>query len=173
MREKPKRGARRGSRPAFFFLRAKGFQTGRPDVYTRADLGVLVRRGTLAVATVLIVDDNADICRVLARLVRAAGHHAEVAPGGQEAIDYLADRAPDMIILDIMMPRVDGIAVLRAIRGNPATADLPVIMFTAAGDGELREHALRQGATAYWVKGSLDLSQLDRHLSNYLAPAAG
>jgi len=123
------------------------------------------------VATVLIVDDNADICRVLARLVRVAGHQADVAPGGQEALDYLAARVPDLIILDIMMPRVDGMAVLRAVRSNPATADLPVIMFTAAGEGELREHALRQGATGYWVKGSLDLSQLDRHLSTYLAAA--
>jgi CheY-like chemotaxis protein len=125
------------------------------------------------VATVLIVDDNVDICRVLARLVRAAGHAAECALGGQEAIDYLACNVPGMIILDIMMPRIDGLDVLRAVRGNPRTADVPVVMFTAAGDGDLRDHALRQGANGYWVKGSLDLRQLDRHLSTYLNCAAG
>jgi CheY-like chemotaxis protein len=121
------------------------------------------------VATVLIVDDNVDICRVLARLVRASGHAADIALGGQEAIDYLACHTPGMIILDIMMPRIDGLDVLRTVRSDPRTAGVPVIMFTAAGEGELREHAMRQGANGYWVKGSLDLSQLDRHLSTYLS----
>jgi CheY-like chemotaxis protein len=124
------------------------------------------------VSTVLIVDDNVDICRVLARLVRVSGHAADVALGGQEAIDYLQSHTPGMIILDIMMPRIDGLDVLRAVRSNPRTADVPVIVFTAAGEGELRDHAMRQGATGYWLKGSLDLTQLDRHLSTYL-PAAG
>jgi CheY-like chemotaxis protein len=123
------------------------------------------------VATVLIVDDNADICRVLARLVRASGHHADVALGGQEAIDYLQCHRPDMVILDVMMPRIDGLDVLRHVRQNPPTAKVPVIMFTAAGEGELREHALRQGADGYWVKGSLDLGQLDHHLATYLSRA--
>ena len=118
--------------------------------------------------TVLIVDDNVDICRVLARLVRASGHAADVALGGQEAIDYLQCNVPGMIILDIMMPRIDGLDVLRAVRANPRTAAVPVIMFTAAGEGELRDHALRQGANGYWVKGSLDLTQLDQHISSYL-----
>ena len=122
-------------------------------------------------ATVLIVDDNVDICRVLARLVRASGHAADIALGGQEAIDYLACHTPGMVILDIMMPRIDGLDVLRTVRANPRLAGVPVIMFTAAGEGELREHAMRQGATGYWVKGSLDLSQLDEHLSNYLGQA--
>jgi CheY-like chemotaxis protein len=117
---------------------------------------------------VLIVDDNADICRVLARLVRASGHAADVACGGQEAIDYLQSHRPDMMILDVMMPRVDGLDVLRAVRRNPRTAEVPVIMFTAAGEGDLRENALRQGATDYWIKGSLDLGQLNHHLATYL-----
>ena len=123
-------------------------------------------------ATVLIVDDNVDICRVLARLVRAAGHNADIALGGQEAIDYLQCHRPDMVILDVMMPRIDGLDVLRAVRRDARTKDVPVIMFTAAGEGELREHALRQGANGYWVKGSLDLTQLDQHLSTYLNPTA-
>jgi CheY-like chemotaxis protein len=125
------------------------------------------------VATVLIVDDNVDICRVLARLVRATGHAADIALGGQEAIDYLQSHTPGMIILDIMMPRIDGLDVLRSVRADPRLAEVPVIMFTAAGEGELRDHAFRAGANGYWVKGSLDLTQLDRHLSTYLNRAAG
>ena len=119
-------------------------------------------------ATVLIVDDNADMCRVLARLVRASGHVADVALGGQEAIDYLQSHVPDAVILDVMMPRIDGLDVLRAVRANARTAKVPVIMFTAAGEGELREYAMRQGANAYLVKGTLDVRQLNAQLSTYL-----
>ena len=122
-------------------------------------------------ATVLIVDDNVDICRVLARLVRASGYAVDIALGGQEALDYLQSHTPGLIILDVMMPQIDGLDVLRAVRSDPRTADVPVVMFTAVGEGELREHAMRQGATDYWVKGSLDLTQLDHHLSTYLTAA--
>lgn len=122
-------------------------------------------------ATVLIVDDNADMCRVLARLVRASGHAADVALGGQEAIDYMQSHLPDAMILDVMMPRIDGLDVLRAVRANARTAKVPVIMFTAAGEGDLRERALRQGANAYLVKGTLDLGQLNAQLSPYLSAA--
>jgi CheY-like chemotaxis protein len=121
------------------------------------------------VATVLIVDDNEDICRVLARLVRASGHAADIVLGGQEAIDYCAAHQPDMLILDVMMPRVDGLDVLRAVRKDPRTAEVPVIMFTAAGECQLREAALRYGANGYWIKGSLDLCQLNDQLSTYLS----
>lgn len=122
-------------------------------------------------ARVLIVDDNVDMCRVLARLVRASGHAADVALGGQEAIDYMQSHLPDAMILDVMMPRIDGLDVLRAVRANARTANVPVIMFTAAGEGELREHAMRQGANAYLVKGTLDLGQLNAQLSPYLSAA--
>ena len=121
-------------------------------------------------ATVLIVDDNVDICRVMARLVRAMGHAADVVSGGQEAIDYLAVHRPDAVILDFMMPRVDGLDVLRAVRQSPRTADVPVIMFTAAGEGELRERAMRQGANGFWLKGCLNLDEFDNRLSAYLRP---
>jgi CheY-like chemotaxis protein len=124
------------------------------------------------VATVLIVDDNEDICRVLARLVRSSGHTAEVASGGQQAIDYLATHRPDLLILDVMMPHVDGLEVLRSVRNDPRTAAVPVVMFTAAGEGEIRDRALRAGASGYLVKGSLDLRQIDEQLSTYLTPQA-
>lgn len=122
-------------------------------------------------ATVLIVDDNADVCRLLARLVRSCGHSADIATGGQEAIDYFTDKLPDMVILDVMMPRVDGLAVLNFIRSTPASALLPVIMFTAISEGEAREKAIQQGANGYWVKGSLDLAQFDKQLDSYLSRA--
>ncbi len=105
---------------------------------------------------------------MLARLVRASGHAADFVLGGQEAIDYLQSHQPDMLILDIMMPRVDGLDVLRAVRKDPRIATVPVIMFSAAGECQLRDSAMQQGATGYWIKGSLDLAQLNQQLSAFL-----
>ena len=124
-------------------------------------------------AKVLIVDDHADICRVMARLVRLSGHEADVVLGGEDALAYLrrADPVPDLVILDVMMPKVDGMQVLEAVRHDRRTADIRVVLFTAVSDPRFRERALKYGATDYWVKGTLDLAQLDTHLMRYLGPA--
>jgi CheY-like chemotaxis protein len=123
-------------------------------------------------AKVLIVDDHDDICRVMARLVRRAGHEAEYVTSGEAALDYLraADALPDLVILDVMMPRVDGLQVLRAVRADERTVHVPVVMFSAMSDARFQERALKCGASDYWVKGALDLAQLDHHLIRFLGP---
>ena len=122
-------------------------------------------------ARVLVVDDEPAVRESLGRTLRFEGYDVVEAADGVDALDAVEKHSPDLVILDVMMPRIDGLDVLRAVRSNPRTAGVPVVMFTAAGEGELRDHAMRQGATGYWVKGSLDLMQLDQHLSNYLGQA--
>ena len=70
-------------------------------------------------ATVLIVDDNEDICRVLARLVRASGHAADIVLGGQEAIDYCASHQPDMLILEGLNTAVEAAIDLASPQIHP------------------------------------------------------
>lgn len=121
--------------------------------------------------TVLVVDDNLDICRALGKLVRRAGFDAEWVSGGAEAIERLradAVRPPDIIILDEMMPGVDGLAVLREIRSQERTAELPVVMFTAMYDQSFRDRALQAGANDVWIKGSFDLDKLGPELTRHL-----
>ena len=121
-------------------------------------------------AMVLVVDDNLDICRAMGRLVRRAGYDAEWVANGYEAVDRLRNREtpPDLVILDAMMPGLDGLGVLRQVRDDPRTAGVPVIMFTAMYDQTFRERALAAGATDVWVKGSFDLEHLPAELARHV-----
>jgi CheY-like chemotaxis protein len=119
---------------------------------------------------VLVVDDNLDICRAMGRLIRRAGFDAEWVTDGYQAVDRLRkrDNLPDLVILDEMMPGLDGLGVLRAIRHEERTAQLPVIMFTAMYDQTFRDRALAAGANDVWVKGSFDLDQLPGELTKHV-----
>jgi CheY-like chemotaxis protein len=123
---------------------------------------------------VLVVDDNLDICRAMGRLIRRAGFDAEWVNDGYQAVDRLRQREslPDLVILDDMMPGLDGLGVLREIRQEPRTAHVPVIMFTAMYDQSFRERALAAGANDVWVKGSFDLDQLPIELSKHVKRSA-
>ena len=119
-------------------------------------------------ATVLIVDDHPDVCRVVSRLVRTIGHRADSAHGGEVALAYLRDKVPDLIILDAMMPKVDGLQVLKSVRTDPRTRDVPVVMFTALSDPEFRSRAMEEGANDLWVKGQFNLEQFDQGIQGWL-----
>ena len=119
-------------------------------------------------ATVLIVDDHPDVCRVVSRLVRTIGHRADAAHGGEPALAYLRDKVPDLIILDAMMPRVDGLQVLKSVRTDPRTRDVPVVMFTALSDPEFKRTAIEEGANDLWVKGQFNLEQFDEGIQGLL-----
>ena len=119
-------------------------------------------------ATVLIVDDHPDVCRVVARLVRTIGHSSDTAESGEGALEYLRDHIPDLVILDAMMPRVDGMQVLKSIRLDPRTRQVPVVMYSAMSDPEFKRRAIASGANDYWVKGSFNLDQLDAGINNFL-----
>ncbi|EYB69569.1 multi-sensor signal transduction histidine kinase [Deinococcus phoenicis] len=100
---------------------------------------------------VLLVDDNADLREYIARLL-APGHDVQVVPDGQAALEALAESLPDLIITDVMMPRLDGFGLLRALREDPRTRELPVIMLSARAGEEARVQGLTAGADDYLVK---------------------
>jgi CheY-like chemotaxis protein len=123
-------------------------------------------------ANILIVDDQPDIRRVLVRLVRLAGHDPSAAAGGEEALAALRSHLPDLVLLDVMMPDVDGFDVLRAIRRDPRTARLRVVMFSALSADEVVARAVREGADDFWVKGALDVQTLATRLAAQLSATA-
>jgi DNA-binding response OmpR family regulator len=102
--------------------------------------------------TVLLCDDDPLLVDLVQYRLAARGWEVSVARDGGEAMERLADGAPDAIVLDAMMPVVDGYEVLRRLRESPATATTPVIMLTARKQETDVLRALDLGASDYMVK---------------------
>ena len=101
---------------------------------------------------VLVVEDEADIRDLLAFHLEREGYQVTRATTGPEALRQLRAAPPDLVILDLMLPELDGLEVCRRLRADPATATLPVIMLTAKGDEVDRVVGLELGADDYVVK---------------------
>jgi len=120
---------------------------------------------------ILVVDDNADLCRTLSRLLRHMGFAAECAFSGPEALSVLREKRPDLILLDYMMPDMNGLQVLSQVKSDAQTAKIPVVMLTAVSDQATAQAALTNGAAAYWVKGHIDYDRLRADVSKFVNPA--
>jgi signal transduction histidine kinase/ligand-binding sensor domain-containing protein/AraC-like DNA-binding protein len=101
--------------------------------------------------TVLVVDDNAEVRRLLRRQLQGSYRVLEAAGGGP-ALAMLARELPDLVLSDVMMPGLDGYELCHAIRGNPETDFIPVVLLTAKAAVESRIEGLRGGADAYLAK---------------------
>ncbi|MDE2263324.1 MAG: response regulator, partial [Gammaproteobacteria bacterium] len=100
---------------------------------------------------ILVVDDNADMRRYLLRLLQDRWQ-VEAASDGAAALERIRQQAPDLVIADIMMPRVDGLELLRTVRNEAATAQIPVLLLSARAGEEASVGGLRAGADDYLVK---------------------
>jgi DNA-binding response OmpR family regulator len=98
----------------------------------------------------LVVDDDRALGRFLARGIEAEGHHVRLAGDGQAAVDSFLEQTPDLTILDLNLPRRDGVDVLRFLRS--ITADSPILILTARSDMETRVKCLDLGADDYMLK---------------------
>ena len=121
--------------------------------------------------TVLIVDDHPDTCWAVVRLVQKLGYEAECVSSGSDALNYLSGHAVGLILLDYMMPEMDGLEVLSRLRHDPSLQAVPVVMHTALSDEMIRTRALVEGAQGFLVKGSYTVQDVRTTLAKYCAPA--
>jgi CheY-like chemotaxis protein/tRNA A-37 threonylcarbamoyl transferase component Bud32 len=103
-------------------------------------------------ARILIVDDGAENRDVLRRRLEREGHAVETAENGRRALELVAQRPYDLVLLDVLMPELDGYAVLDALKGSPATRDIPVIMISALDELEGIVRCIERGAEDYLHK---------------------
>lgn len=101
---------------------------------------------------ILAVDDDEDILTLIKLILKQHGLEMIPATSGMEALERLTHDLPDLVILDLMMPEMDGLEVCRHIRADPRTAHLPVMILTARTQPESRAEAFRAGADDYVTK---------------------
>lgn len=103
-------------------------------------------------AAILIADDDANIRQALSFLMRRQGHSVRTARDGTETLKALGEAVPDLLLLDLMMPRGNGYEVCRRVRENPGLRAMRIIMLTARGRDEDQQQGLALGADAYVTK---------------------
>jgi len=103
-------------------------------------------------ARILVVDDDVDIARFVEMNLAMEGFDVIVAHDGEEALDLVSQRSPDLVILDLMLPVMDGIEVVKRLRADAMTSALPIIMLTAKGQTADKVLGLTEGADDYIVK---------------------
>ncbi|CAD7770876.1 Sensor histidine kinase RcsC [Candidatus Methanoperedenaceae archaeon GB37] len=101
---------------------------------------------------ILVVDDNPQNLRVLGSMLKENGYRVALAENGIEAVKYAADKHPDLILLDIMMPEMDGIETCKRLKADDRTAEIPVIFITALTDTEDKLRAFNAGGVDYITK---------------------
>ncbi len=117
---------------------------------------------------ILLAEDNVLLSKVSAAALRRSGFEVILAADGEEALDKARSESPDVILLDVIMPKLQGFEVLSALRADPAMAGIPVVMLSNLGQAEDVEEALRAGAVAYFIKSELKGNQLVERLTEVL-----
>ena len=111
-------------------------------------------------SAVLVVDDTADCTEPLARLLQKSGHTVRCAANGHEALAALIRFRPDVILLDMHMPVMDGVTFLEVMRCNAAWKDVRVVVFTGYGDGLPAGHLAQLGVGEVLLKASTDFGRV-------------
>ncbi len=101
---------------------------------------------------VLVVDDDPDIVDLLRIRLELSGHTVRTASDGERGWEAILDEVPDLAVLDVSMPRLDGLSLTRRLRGHAETVGLPILVLTAAVQTADAEEAIAAGATAYAKK---------------------
>lgn len=113
-------------------------------------------------ARILIIDDSPTEVAAFTRLLRNQGHDILSAPNAEEGLDVARAEQPDLILMDVVMPGMNGFQATRRLTRDPATAQIPVIMITTKDQETDRIWGLRQGAREYLVKPPDQAELLDK-----------
>lgn len=119
---------------------------------------------------ILLVEDDRFLRKAAEATLRQRGYAVVTAADGEEALERAAAEAPDLVLLDLIMPKLQGFEVLRRLKGDPGTAGIPVIVLSNLGQERDVQQAMEGGAVAYFIKSNLSLQDLAREVEKVLGP---
>lgn len=120
-------------------------------------------------AKIVAAEDDKLISDSLCEALKAAGYEPTPAYDGEEALAKINEVMPDLVLLDIMMPKMDGIAVLSQLRANPATANMPVVVLTNIGDVTTISKIVEAGTADYLLKSDQSVDDIVQKVKEVLA----
>lgn len=121
---------------------------------------------------VLVVEDHEDTLEVMAKIIDRFGYRALRAHTAEAGLAVLAAEKVDIIIVDGMMPGMNGTEFIRLCRANLDTAHIPIVLHTALTDEQFSSDAIAKGANEVWHKGRVDIDQMRNRLEHYLKKGA-
>lgn len=101
---------------------------------------------------VLLVEDDQDLAAIYAATLRSGGFDVRTVRDGEGAIELALEGAPNIVLLDLMLPKIGGLSVLKILKTRPETKDIPVVVLTVYPNPEYKDTALRDGAAKYILK---------------------
>lgn len=109
---------------------------------------------------ILLIEDEPGQALAISSALSSAGYEIASAGDGKEGLEKAKDEAPDLILLDIVLPKMDGVAVLKELKKNPQTKEIPVIILTNLATGETMRETMEAGSSDYLVKTDYTLEEL-------------
>jgi CheY-like chemotaxis protein len=122
--------------------------------------------------TVLLAEDDRFLRRACETKLKQCGFEVRVAVDGDEALALARERAPDLLLLDLLMPRRDGLSVLKALKADEATRGIPVVIISNSSKDLEMQNASDLGAVDYWIKSNLSLQELCDRVQRLLGSPA-
>jgi CheY-like chemotaxis protein len=129
-----------------------------------------LRQASQVKPLVLVVEDHDDTCFLLTYYLDVCDCRVMVAQDGEEAISMAEGTRPDLILMDISLPRLDGLAAMQRMRAHVALHDVPIVFLSGHAEGSFRENALARGGNDYLVK-PFALGELGRIIERYIGKA--
>jgi two-component system cell cycle response regulator DivK len=122
-------------------------------------------------ASILVIDDQMELRTLFHRILERGGHSVITAEGGEEAVRATEAWIPDLVLLDMAMPQMDGLAFLRVVRARPGWKDVPIIVLSGMLSAEQMTIARQLGACDQLVKGQFTTRELRSRVARHLGPS--
>ena len=122
--------------------------------------------------SILLVEDDRFLRKAAEATLRRHGFLVRTAADGEEALQRVRDEVPDLVLLDLIMPKLQGFEVLRILKQDPATKQIPVVVLSNLGQDSDVQQALQGGAATYFIKANLSLQDLVTQVQRVLTGGA-